>query len=198
VILVLDSRVTPPLWRKGVARYVIYHVQHLRKRSDLHVGDRIHLSVDAPSRIAEAVLEHRDHICAETLAVALTVGDVPVGGAVEEATIERFPCVSASRGRQGELEARGIRRGRVQPPVRPRGTRRSPGCSRAGAPPQPHDRLAAPGLTRSATARPPGDYLGGCRRHGPGAALRSSAGFAGAIRFWGEVRKGGEAPIRAL
>ncbi|PWU20936.1 MAG: DNA-binding response regulator [Candidatus Rokuibacteriota bacterium] len=29
-------------------------------------------------------------------------------------------------------------------------------------------------------------------------APRSSAGFSGATRFWGEVRKGGEAPLRAI
>jgi isoleucyl-tRNA synthetase len=88
VIAVLDTRLTPPLWRKGVARYVVHHVQNLRKVSGLRADDRIRLTIAAPPGIAEAVSEHRAYICAETLAVSLALGEAPAGASLAEATIE--------------------------------------------------------------------------------------------------------------
>jgi isoleucyl-tRNA synthetase len=88
VAVALDTRVTPALWRKGVARAVVHHVQDLRKHSGLRVDDRIHVTLAAPPDIAEAVAEHREHVCAETLAVSLVVGEVTAGGAAKAVTVE--------------------------------------------------------------------------------------------------------------
>ena len=88
VIVVLDTQLTPPLWRKGVARSVVHHVQRLRKRSGLRADDRIRLTMDAPTEIAEAIGEHREHICSETLALSFALGEAPVDASIEEATIE--------------------------------------------------------------------------------------------------------------
>jgi isoleucyl-tRNA synthetase len=88
IIVVLDSRLTPPLRRKGVARYVVHHVQKLRKGSGLRADDRIRLTITAPPGIAEAVSEHRVYICAETLAVSLALGEAPADASLADATIE--------------------------------------------------------------------------------------------------------------
>ena len=91
VVVVLDTRLTPSLRRKGIARHVVHHVQTLRKRSGLHPDDRIRLTVVAPGGIAEAIGEHREYICAETLAVELALGEPPADASIEQATIEGAP-----------------------------------------------------------------------------------------------------------
>jgi isoleucyl-tRNA synthetase len=115
VIVVLDTRLTPSLRRKGIARHVVHHVQNLRKRSDLHPEDRIRLTIAAPVGIAEAIGEHREFICAETLAVELTLGEPAGDASTEEAAIEGVPVrlgltravsSTASPGRAGEHDNR--------------------------------------------------------------------------------------------
>jgi isoleucyl-tRNA synthetase len=91
IVVVLDMRLTPSLRRKGIARQVVRHVQTLRKRCGFRPDDRVRLTVAAPAGIAEAIGEHREHICAETLAVGLTLGEPPGDAAVEPVTIEGVP-----------------------------------------------------------------------------------------------------------
>jgi isoleucyl-tRNA synthetase len=90
VVVVLDTRLTPSLRGKGIARHVVHHVQNLRKKSGLLPEDRIRLTIAAPAGIAEAIGEHREYICTETLAVGLTLGEPPGDISVEDATIEGF------------------------------------------------------------------------------------------------------------
>jgi isoleucyl-tRNA synthetase len=91
VVVVLETRLTPSLRRKGIARHVVHHVQNLRKKSGLLPEDRIRLTIAAPAGIAEAIGEHREYICAETLAVALTLGELPGDAPIEQAPIEGVP-----------------------------------------------------------------------------------------------------------
>ena len=72
---ILDTRLTPELVREGMARDLINRVQNFRKESGLEVSDRIVLSYEAPSGIAEVFEEYRDHICSETLAEKLEKGE---------------------------------------------------------------------------------------------------------------------------
>ena len=87
VAVVLDIRLTPALTRKGLARQLVHQVQLLRKKAGLSVEDRIHLSVAAGADVRAVIEEHRDHICAETLATGLTFDEALSGLVVEEASV---------------------------------------------------------------------------------------------------------------
>ena len=80
----LDTEITPALRRKGIARAVVHHTQMLRKHARLDVADRIRLTVSADADVLGAVEEHRELVCAETLAVSLVLGP-PMPGATSHA-----------------------------------------------------------------------------------------------------------------
>ncbi|CAA9303235.1 MAG: Isoleucyl-tRNA synthetase [uncultured Gemmatimonadaceae bacterium] len=73
----IDPALTPALRREGAAREVVSAVQRQRKAADLLVSDRIRLWVGGDPDTESAVREHRQWICDETLAVALSVGETP-------------------------------------------------------------------------------------------------------------------------
>jgi isoleucyl-tRNA synthetase len=72
-IVVLDTHVTPELEQEGIARDLIRQVQQARRDADLHVSDRIELTVSASSPYLEALEAHRQLVMAETLATVLHV-----------------------------------------------------------------------------------------------------------------------------
>jgi isoleucyl-tRNA synthetase len=84
-VVVLDTAVTPELAAEGLARDVVRVVQQARRDADLHVTDRITLTVDAPSDVAAAVRTHREFIASETLAIELILASVEGGGFAGEA-----------------------------------------------------------------------------------------------------------------
>ena len=70
--VLLDTTVTPELEAEGWARDVIRNVADARREADLHVSDRIELTLTiAPAR-ADAFDDHRDLIATEVLATTLT------------------------------------------------------------------------------------------------------------------------------
>ncbi|RJP40678.1 MAG: isoleucine--tRNA ligase [Phycisphaerales bacterium] len=81
-----DRRVTEALRHEGLARDVIRNVQNLRKDAGLDIADRIKLWLHTDSAELRAAIDaNREHIVAETLAVAL--GDtLPAASAQEVAT----------------------------------------------------------------------------------------------------------------
>ena len=72
-IVVLDTAVTPELEAEGVARDVIRLIQGARRDADLHVSDRIHVTMTASAEVAAAVRAHGDMVSSETLAGSLQV-----------------------------------------------------------------------------------------------------------------------------
>ncbi len=69
----LDTNITAALKKEGLAREVIRHVQNNRKQADLHVDDRIVLSLSTDDEdLAAAIKQNKDVICAETLCIELT------------------------------------------------------------------------------------------------------------------------------
>lgn len=66
----LDTEITADLEAEGIAREVVHHVQNLRKQSGFDIADRIRVDLRPHTpRIESALVQHRDYIQRETLAV---------------------------------------------------------------------------------------------------------------------------------
>ncbi len=78
--VVLDLELDDELIGDGYARDVVRQVQDARKAADLHVSDRIRLSLAVPRQWAQAVTDRKDFIAGETLAVSVHVDVAPVVG----------------------------------------------------------------------------------------------------------------------
>jgi isoleucyl-tRNA synthetase len=88
VILALDTRMTPDLQRKALARHLVHQIQMMRKEARLNVDDRIRISVDAHGEVADAIEQHSRYICSETLAVELRRGSPPKDWMAREVDLE--------------------------------------------------------------------------------------------------------------
>ena len=75
--IALDTRLSPELELRGLARELTHRIQNLRKEAGLEVTDRIELWLEADGRLGDAIREHKSYISAELLAVALTLGSPP-------------------------------------------------------------------------------------------------------------------------
>jgi isoleucyl-tRNA synthetase len=96
-VITLDTAVTPELEREGLARDVIRAIQQARKDADLVVTDRIHVQLDAPANILDAVRAHEAMVTTAVLALDLTTGPAPDGTVVHEAKIDGQPVRLAIR-----------------------------------------------------------------------------------------------------
>jgi len=67
----MDMTISEALAHEGMARELVNKVQNLRKDLDYELTDRIRLTVEAASEVAEAIDNNKDYICAETLAESL-------------------------------------------------------------------------------------------------------------------------------
>jgi len=63
----LDTALTDPLRREGLAREIVRTVQDGRKQAGLDVSDRIRLHISGTGLVADAITEYRDWIMSETL-----------------------------------------------------------------------------------------------------------------------------------
>ena len=84
---------TPELEAEGWARDAIRRIANARRDADLHVSDRITLTLAAAPARAEALERHRELIAAETLAAGLSVVVDPA--AVADAVIVTLEAVKA-------------------------------------------------------------------------------------------------------
>lgn len=80
--LALDTRVTPELEAEGMARDTVRAIQGIRKQLDLHISDRITVTIEAEPDLAAALGGHRDLIAGETLATSLDFAAVDSDGQV--------------------------------------------------------------------------------------------------------------------
>ncbi|WP_436326402.1 isoleucine--tRNA ligase [Brevibacterium sp. FAM 27836] len=72
--IALDTRVTPELEAEGMARDTVRAIQGIRKQLDLHISDRIAVTIEANAEVAAALEPHSGLIAGETLASSLTFG----------------------------------------------------------------------------------------------------------------------------
>lgn len=78
-VLALNTELTPALVWEGIAKDAIRLIQDLRKRSDCQFTDRIRVTLRTQSEtLVQALAEHRDFICQETLAVELVLLSEPL------------------------------------------------------------------------------------------------------------------------
>jgi isoleucyl-tRNA synthetase len=89
--LALDIHITPELRQEGIAREFINKIQNIRKESDFDVTDRIRLKIQSHEQLDEALKNHKDYICAQTLAEDLEL--VPVLDREEAKLVEIDPGV---------------------------------------------------------------------------------------------------------
>ncbi|HEY3827573.1 MAG TPA: isoleucine--tRNA ligase [Solirubrobacteraceae bacterium] len=71
----LDLIIDEDLRREGWAREIVHAVQNARKSAGLAVEDRIELNLAGAPALVEAARAHADRLKAETLALALLLGD---------------------------------------------------------------------------------------------------------------------------
>lgn len=71
MVVGLATEITPELYREGLARELVHHVQNARKAANFQIEDRIHLWVEGPEEIAAMLEEFGDWVGKETLSRAL-------------------------------------------------------------------------------------------------------------------------------
>jgi isoleucyl-tRNA synthetase len=67
-VVALDATVTPELAVEGSARDLVREIQDLRKQADLHIADRIRLSINGADA---ALAAHQEYIMSETLCIEM-------------------------------------------------------------------------------------------------------------------------------
>jgi isoleucyl-tRNA synthetase len=77
VTVALDTTLTEELIQEGIAREFISRIQNIRKDSGFEVTDRITIDVDAKENIIAAIKTKNDHICNETLCLAINNTTLP-------------------------------------------------------------------------------------------------------------------------
>jgi isoleucyl-tRNA synthetase len=76
-VVLLDTTLSPDLVAEGLARDAVRAIQQARKDADLHVSDRISLTLTSmDASVREALRTHKDLIAGEVLATSFTVSDV--------------------------------------------------------------------------------------------------------------------------
>ena len=79
IVVALDTALTEPLLREGLARDAVRRINDLRKSSGLKVTDRIRTEFKATPRLTEALEAFADYVKAETLSLTLRAAEQPTG-----------------------------------------------------------------------------------------------------------------------
>ncbi len=85
----LDINVTEELKEEGIAREFINKIQNLRKESNFEVTDRINLVIEKHDEFNQAILNHKDYICTQTLANQLVLVDELSNSDAKEVEIDK-------------------------------------------------------------------------------------------------------------
>ncbi len=71
VFTILDTTISPELISEGLAREMVSKIQQMRKQRDFEMMDQIKIYYNADEEVGAALMEHKDYIMKETLAVEL-------------------------------------------------------------------------------------------------------------------------------
>jgi len=85
----LDINITDELKQEGIAREFINKIQNLRKDSNFEVTDRIIISIEKHAEFNDAILNHKDYICTQTLANQLNLVDILNNEKVKKIEIDK-------------------------------------------------------------------------------------------------------------
>lgn len=86
LVVVLDTELTDELRAEGLAREVVWRINGRRGELDLRYEQRIALALNAPECVAEPVRRFAEYVKKETLAVELTVGELPEWAEADRST----------------------------------------------------------------------------------------------------------------
>lgn len=87
--IALDIHVSEALKQEGIAREFINKIQNLRKDNDFEVTDRIKLVILKHEKINDAVINHKDYICTQTLADSLKLVDALDDASAKEVEVDK-------------------------------------------------------------------------------------------------------------
>jgi isoleucyl-tRNA synthetase len=71
VTVALNVEISPALLAEGHAREFVNRIQNMRKANGYNVSDRIVISYHCATDLHMAILEYKEYICSETLAIEL-------------------------------------------------------------------------------------------------------------------------------
>ncbi|HKI87761.1 MAG TPA: DUF5915 domain-containing protein, partial [Draconibacterium sp.] len=89
ITIALDINLTEELKQEGIAREFINKIQNLRKDNDFEVTDRINLRILKHEKINDAVINHKDYICTQTLANNLELVDELSDTSAKEVEVDK-------------------------------------------------------------------------------------------------------------
>ncbi len=75
VTVVLDTNLTEELLEEGFVREIVSKIQTMRKEANFEVMDRIKVSYEGASKVADIVEKNKTSICSEVLADEISVGN---------------------------------------------------------------------------------------------------------------------------
>ena len=87
--IALDIHVSDELKEEGIAREFINKIQNIRKDSGFEVTDRIELTIEKHTDFNNAVLNHKDYICTQTLATGIKLVEKLEDTSVHEVEIDK-------------------------------------------------------------------------------------------------------------
>lgn len=71
--IALDIEVSEELLQEGIARELINRIQNIRKSSGLEITDRIHISIESNENINAAVMNFKEYISSQVLALGMEI-----------------------------------------------------------------------------------------------------------------------------
>ena len=73
--IALDIEVTEELRLEGIARELVNRIQNIRKSKNFEITDKISITFENNSNIADAVKQYNDYICTQVLAKSITFNE---------------------------------------------------------------------------------------------------------------------------
>jgi isoleucyl-tRNA synthetase len=87
--IALDINVSEELKQEGIAREFINKIQNIRKDSGFEVTDRIEITIKGDDEFNQAIINHKDYICVQTLANYLELVDVIANSELKVVEIDK-------------------------------------------------------------------------------------------------------------